>query len=383
MALPKFTRRELERFFVEMDKNFPDSGRVVVIGGAAAILQYGSNQHTADIDTYSVAPPGLEGAIRKAWATTGLGISVQYAAVADAPYGYEDRLERLVSPHLEHLQVLVPERHDLALMKMARGEERDLVALTEMHAHQRFDLETLVTRYLDEMGHVVQDARILQQKFLVSVQRLFGEEAVQQTRERLERVPLERELAATSVVVAPDWLHGLGFRPDTLAAERFDGAIRQDLNRRIVFPIRDESGLVALSLLGPQGEELHGRRELGLWMSRPASGDRAVVVVASPLDALAFHQATGEQRARYVAVDPSMSPAQAKLVRRMLQVVPEKREIVLAFPRGRDGQRLTAAVTALTPDRKVGRKLPERGSSWSAFVKSAGPSRRRALGPER
>jgi hypothetical protein len=379
----------LERFFLEMDKNLTDAGSVVVIGGAAAILQYGSTQSTVDIDTYSAAPPGLEGAIRSAWASTGLEISVQYAAVADAPYGYEDRLERLTSPRLQRLEVLVPERHDLALMKLSRGEERDLAVLEELHARRPFDLDTLVTRYLDEMGHAMQDARILQQKFLLFVQRLFDKESVEQTRERLERIPLERQLAATSVVVTSEWLHSLGLRPETLASARFEGAIRQDLNKRIVFPIRDDAGVVALSLWGPQGEEVKGRRDRGVWTSQAVKGDRAIVLVADPLDALAAHQATPGLEARYVAIDSPMSPAQSQLLRRMLHHVPQERDLLLAFPRGRDGQRLTAAVNALVPERTTVRHLPRRGSSWSAFVKSterawiARAAGRQLLGPDR
>ena len=314
---------------------------------------------------------------------------MQYAAVADAPYGYEDRLERLASPRLKRLQVLVPERHDLALMKLARGEERDLAVLEEMHARRQFDLDTLVTRFLDEMGQAMQDARILQQKFLLSIQRLFDKETVERTRERLERIPLERQLAATSVVVTSDWLHSLGLRPQTLASARFEGAIRQDLNKRIVFPIRDDAGVVALSLWGPQGEEVQGRRDRGLWTSQAFKGERAIVLVAGPLDALAAHQATPGLEARYVAIDSTMSPAQSQLVRRMLHQLPKDCDLLLAFPRGRDGQRLTATVNALVPERKVARHLPDRGSSWSAFVKSAErawiarAASRHQLGPER
>ncbi len=183
-GLARFGRPDLERFLRAIDQSLAAPGSVVVIGGAAAILQYGASRPTVDIDTFSAAPPGLEDAIRAAWKMTGLQISVQYAAVADAPYDYEDRLERLVSPHLERLEVRIPERHDLALMKICRGEERDLVVLDEMHARRPFELETFLARYPSEMTHVIQDARILELKVVLAMARLFGAEAAERVRKR-------------------------------------------------------------------------------------------------------------------------------------------------------------------------------------------------------
>jgi hypothetical protein len=43
--------------------------------------------------------------------------------------------------------VEVPERHDLAIQKIARGFDRDLEAVVEMHRARPFDLDTLVERF--------------------------------------------------------------------------------------------------------------------------------------------------------------------------------------------------------------------------------------------
>ena len=353
---------------VAIDQTLPVPGRVVVIGGAAAILQYGATRSTVDIDTYSAAPTGLEDAIRRAWVTTGLEISVEYAGVANAPYNYEDRLERLVSPRLEHLEVLVPERHDLALMKISRGEERDLVVLDEMHARRPFDLETMVTRYVDEMSHAIQDSRILRQKFLLSTHRLFGPEAAEKTHDRIIRAPVAREMEATSTVVNGQRLHALGIRPETIALDRFEGSIRQDSAGTIVFPLRDANGVIALQLVTARGPEVRGEADLGIWTSRLKTTDRSLVVVSDPIDALAQYQANPDPQTRYVATGPTLSQRQTRLLRDAIRIIPPDGQILLGFPRDQVGEDLAAKVSAMAPRRTMSRHLPPRLSSWTTFV---------------
>jgi hypothetical protein len=370
LPLPRFNRPELERFLIEIDRALTTPGRVVVIGGAAAILQYRATRSTVDIDTYSAGPAGLEDAIRAAWVTTGLEISVQYAAVADAPFNYEDRLVRLASPRLERLEVMVPERHDLALMKVTRGEERDLVVLDEMHALEPFDLETLVTRYLDELTHAMQDPRILRQKFLLFTQRLFGSKVADKTRDRIIRVPVERELGATTAVVNGRALYRLGIRPETIADERFAGTIRQDSTGAIVFPMRDAAGAVALRLETPLGSVVRGEAELGLWSSPTNATDTSLVVVSDPLDAVALHQHVSDPHARYVAT-AAVGKHQSRLLREAIRSLAADGRLLLAFPRDQTGDRLAAEVGALEPRRPMLRHLPPRLGSWRLFVQDA------------
>jgi hypothetical protein len=73
--------------------------------------------------------------------------------------------------------VLVPERHDLALMKTVRGDQADFAKLQAMHDRKPFDLAVLLRRYEEEMGHVVIDPRRLRVNFLALVESLFSEAA--------------------------------------------------------------------------------------------------------------------------------------------------------------------------------------------------------------
>src|SRR5213593_1407871 len=96
------------------------------------------------------------------------------SGVADGPYEFEDRLLRAM-PRLARLTVLVPERHDLALMKTIRGDQADFGKLQAIHNRHPFDLSVLVRRYEEEMGHVVIDPRRLRWHFLALVESLFPE----------------------------------------------------------------------------------------------------------------------------------------------------------------------------------------------------------------
>ena len=74
-------------------------------------------------------------------------------------FEFESRLEQVL-PRLERLRVLVPEKHDLVLMKAIRGYEHDLQAIAEIHAHSPLDLDTLIRRFQDEMTPIGDSARI-------------------------------------------------------------------------------------------------------------------------------------------------------------------------------------------------------------------------------
>jgi hypothetical protein len=58
---------------------------------------------------------------------------------------------------LKKLRVLVPERHDLALMKVVREDRHDEDMIAEIHAHQPLKLDVLLKRFAEEMGHLTKD----------------------------------------------------------------------------------------------------------------------------------------------------------------------------------------------------------------------------------
>jgi hypothetical protein len=178
---------ELKVLLAAVDANLIESVKMLVIGGAAVALGYGIDLVTRDIDTWGEIPPALKTAFEKAREVSGLDIPVNHAAVADAPYDFETRLESLDLGNLRKLHVLVPEKHDLALMKVLRGYEHDLQMVQRISEKHGLDFEILTDRYLREMGQAIGDPRTLNLKILAAVERLFDENSVRKLETRLER----------------------------------------------------------------------------------------------------------------------------------------------------------------------------------------------------
>ena len=183
-AFRKYTREELVRFVRHMDVVIQEPTELLVIGGAAAALSYGATGSTKDIDTWHNVPRAVVRAAADARKATGLDVPIEKAAVTDGPYHYEDRV-RSIAMRLKKLRILVPERHDLALMKVVRGDRHDEDMIAEIHARHPLKLETLLKRFEEEMGHVIKDERILRSQFRALISRLFGPAAA-------KRVPQKR-----------------------------------------------------------------------------------------------------------------------------------------------------------------------------------------------
>ena len=180
-----YVRAEIERFLRAVDRALKRPATVIIIDGGAAALKYRIDDPTTDIDTFNALGADLRRAIDAARKATGLAMPVEQSGVADGPYDFEDRLLRAM-PRLARLTVLVPERHDLALMKTVRGDQADFAKLQAIHDRKPFDLAVLLKRYQEEMGHVVIDPRRLRWNFLALVESLFPE-AVTLVEKALER----------------------------------------------------------------------------------------------------------------------------------------------------------------------------------------------------
>ncbi len=168
-----FLREQLKEFLAAIDAALDRPAELVVIGGSAAALHYGVARATRDIDTWTNVGPALAAAADEARTATGLDVPLQKSGVADAPVDFESRLERVL-PDLRRLKVLVPERHDLVLMKAVRCYEHDLATIAEIHAYSPLDADVLVRRFRDEMTRIGELGRI-RDNFLVVIERLFPE----------------------------------------------------------------------------------------------------------------------------------------------------------------------------------------------------------------
>ena len=172
-SLQRFAPDELTRFLVALDAALPERTFVILLGGGAAALGHGVRTATKDLDTLTDVSD-FESAIRQARRATGLDIPMEQTTVADLPYEFESRLVR-VMPHLERLELFVPEAHHLVLSKLVRAHAGDLAAIEELHARNPLSFDTLMRRYLDEMTHAIGDPVRLDGNFRLGVHVLFGE----------------------------------------------------------------------------------------------------------------------------------------------------------------------------------------------------------------
>jgi hypothetical protein len=182
----KYGRGEVERFLRAMDDALAAGETIVIIGGVAVALRCSRTERiTKDIDSWGRISPELGRAAERARAVTGLPIPLEQAAVADAPYGFEDRLVRTM-PSLRRLRVMLPEKHDLALMKIVRGDETDVAGLAAAHREDPLDYEVLVSRYEEEMGSAIGDPSRLRLNMLRLIEELFPER-IEDAKRRLAR----------------------------------------------------------------------------------------------------------------------------------------------------------------------------------------------------
>lgn len=167
-------------------------GSVVIVGGAAIALAYRGRQYvTFDIDVIRIEGKGVQSAFDAAARKAMPPVPVTYVgAIAVAPVHYEDRLIRIL-PDLKRLAVYVPERHDLAIMKIARGTEHDLAGLEEVHSASPLVLDELLSRFEEVLPVVTGPLSEFQWAFLACVSRLFSDDETERAKKEVERLTKE------------------------------------------------------------------------------------------------------------------------------------------------------------------------------------------------
>jgi hypothetical protein len=167
-----------------MDAALARPADLLVIGGSALALAYDVLEGTRDLDALNDIDP-IRAAAAEARRRTGLDIPLSRTSVACVPRHATSRLARLDVPGVQFLAVRVPERHDLALMKLGRGEQPDLDAVAALHAAHPLSLEILVERYVLEMGDVVGSRWKHDMALLSIVELLWGDSAADEVERRI------------------------------------------------------------------------------------------------------------------------------------------------------------------------------------------------------
>ena len=183
---PRFSKRKLETFLQAIDRNLQEPFRIDLIGETVAILNFGGERETGDIDVTN-SLNAILGDIEKAEAETGLKIPISNAGagVYQAPYEYEGRKERLPIPGLTKLQVFAPEKHDWALMKVTRSLDKDIDDIIEVNQTVGLDKGVLLKRFIEEMNHVIGQPKTVIADFVVMMKELYGEDEGEKARDAI------------------------------------------------------------------------------------------------------------------------------------------------------------------------------------------------------
>ena len=176
-----------------IDAELEEPHTLVIVGGAAIGLRYNRAHLTTDIDSVTSTRDrrlwaAIERACRKMKEQAGLEElpKVSSSSVFDPPEDWEARLRSLKRLKLNHLDVKLPERHDLAISKVSRGDTRDFEAIRAMHVEKPFLLPTLMKRYEEARRVRVGDPRRFKMNFLSLVSTLFGDEEADRVEPRLK-----------------------------------------------------------------------------------------------------------------------------------------------------------------------------------------------------
>jgi hypothetical protein len=159
--------------------------------------------------------------------------------------------------------------------------------------------------------------------------------------EDLARATRDHEQVKRTELAASTTLERLGVARGTLDEWRF-GGVKRDA---------DVTALVT--------------EPKALWASKYRPGDKAVVLVERPIDAIAYERAHGRQAVCYLATGSRPDDEQRRKLAHVLAEVPDGARVVLAYGRDDAGRKLAAEVQSLVPLVRTERHAPGLGARWA------------------
>ena len=181
----KLEASALFEFLGRVDRELAAPSIIFLIGGSAVSIIDPAHS-TSDVDLLSPGSVEFDAAVARLGARGEPVLPIQVVGIAEGPEGLEERAQKIALEGATQLTVLVPERHDLAIMKLARGYEHDLQALEDIHRLHPFEVETLVARY--QATEVVGPRRRFALALLDLVARLFGDDEANKHRPLLAKL---------------------------------------------------------------------------------------------------------------------------------------------------------------------------------------------------
>lgn len=193
------------------------------------------------------------------------------------------------------------------------------------------------------------------------------------------RVPVHFERSQRFESLLPDepvapLLARHGIRPETFEHAAFRNSLAANQWGEVFALQKGRSGACGIARVadrsGPSGRLVVG--DSGVWISNPlGSKDEKVVIVNSPLDALAYHQnrqPSGD--IRYVATcGPKLTVEQKDLLKDIVQSMTAHNrglqpEVVIATSKDVAGQRFAREVMDACPGLAAAKEVPPFGRDW-------------------
>ena len=149
-------------FLREIDGFLAEETQINCLGGFVITQVYGAARSTADVDVLTMVNvvPGLFG-----FAGEGSELHKRYkvyldpVGIATLPENYADRLTEIFPGAFHRLKLFGVDAYDLALAKIERNIERDRDDVKHLARAVPFDLDTLRTRYNDELRAYLGNAK--------------------------------------------------------------------------------------------------------------------------------------------------------------------------------------------------------------------------------
>ena len=114
---------------------------------------------------------------------------------------------------------------------------------------------------------------------------------------------------------------------------------------------------------GPASAVLHDPADLG--HSRYRAGDRAMVFVERPIDAIAYERAHGKQHATYVYTGDNPTAEAKRKIGHIIASAPANLTVVAALSKSSRGAALAEEIAEFAGHRPVERRTPKFGSHWA------------------
>lgn len=152
-----------------------------VLGGAAAVIAYGSPRGTVDIDAYledrrvrhlfeEWAGQGKE--LAKRFGVYYQSASLHFMLIEDP--GWRERAREILPGKLRNIRVMAISKEDLILSKLSRYNDRDREDIRFLIEKRKVDVKKLIAYYKSARPYYVGERRTLDQTFNIVLEEHFG-----------------------------------------------------------------------------------------------------------------------------------------------------------------------------------------------------------------